>query len=485
MKIYAPHFSSKSCKYIEVEVGLLPGLPKFTIIGLPDSSLKEGVLRLKAALFNQGFDWPRGQQVVVNLRPSGLKKLNKDLEFAIALAFLIKTEQVEANHLFKSGPVLAVGDLSLQGDITLSEGLHRKTFYDWQGPIIAGHSLHSYLFDHFRVTKLANLKNLTTSFQAKINLEDVLVRPPRADLFWSPKETRLIQILALGDHSALIGGPQGCGKTTLIKQVLALKEAPSAAQFEEIQEAYPMGLSWRPQVQPHHSTPKISLIGGGVPPKMGEVSRAHHGIMILDEFLEFKKEAIEVLREALQEDEVHIARLGMPADYKTDFQALGTSNLCPCGVWNGLNSSIRCTRSIKNCKSYVNRLVGPVVDRFDVLWLKPYTTKNNLGLSGEVLSSEGFWSTEQILAHLQKVRDFKKSLGRIKSNRKLELTEIMMDLKTAWQKDAYEFSQSIRRKQAFWRVARTISELDLKDKIDKAAMVEAYMWTTNVFQKLN
>lgn len=485
MKIYAPHFSSKENKYIEIEVSLLPGLPKFTIIGLPDSSLKEGVLRLKAALFNQGFDWPRGQQVIVNLRPSGLKKLNQDLEFAIALAFLIKTEQLEPNVIFNAGPILAVGDLSLQGDITLSEGLQKKTFFDWQGPIIAGDSDKEYLFDHYRVKTIAGLKEIATSFRNRIHLEDILVRPKFSDLYWSPKEARLIQLLALGDHSALIGGPQGCGKTTLVKEILSLKEAPNLSEFEEIQEAYPQGLNWRPQVQPHHSIPKISLIGGGVPPRMGEVSRAHHGLIILDEFLEFKKESIEVLREALQEDEVHINRLGQASEFGTDFQALATSNLCPCGAWNGQNSSIRCARSIKNCKSYLTRLVGPVVDRFDILWLKPYPKTNGLGLSPEQLTCEGFKSSEDIFLELQSARVFRKELGRLTPNKKLSLDEIFRNLESPWLKEAYEFNHSFRRKLSFWRVARTLSELDLCEKVSKQVMVEAFDWTSNSFQALN
>jgi magnesium chelatase family protein len=484
MKIFAPHFLSQENKYLEVEVSLLPGLPKFTIIGLPDSSLKEGILRLKAALFNFGFDWPRGQQVVVNLKPSGLKKLNKDLEFAIALAFLIKTEQVVLPEEFKLKNILAVGDLSLSGEVHLSPGLQKKTFYDWEGPIVAGESEVNYLFDHYRIKNLLDLKDIKNYFRSKIELEDILQRPDFSDLVWSPKESRLIQLLSLGEHSALIGGPQGCGKTTLVKEILNFREAPSMIEFEEIQEAFPEGLFWRPLIQPHHSIPKISLIGGGVPPKMGEVSRAHRGIMILDEFLEFKKEAVEVLREALQEDELQVNRLGWARFFKTDFQALATTNLCPCGVWNGENYVLNCSRSLKSCKSYVHRLVGPVVDRFDILWFKDYSKVGLSNIDPSVLAERGYQTSEEIFKHLESVRKFRSDHGRLGTNRKLPLEQILTDLEADWMLEAYEFSHSLRRKFAFWRVARTLSELNLEEKITKSALNEAFEWTSNSFQKL-
>lgn len=484
MKIFAPDFSNEKNRYIEVEVGLIPGLPKFTIIGLPDSSLKEGVLRLKSALLSHGFNWPQGQQVVVNLKPSSIKKLNMDLEFAIAVSFLIQTEQIKNLEQFKNQNILAIGDLSLSGQVHLSDGLQRKTFYDWNGPIFAGDSNNSYLFDHFRISSLSDLKNILDKSHSKIHLDEVLNKPEVSDLLWNPKDARLIQILALGEHSALIGGPQGCGKTTLVKQILSLKDQPSIHEFEEIQDLYPEGLGWYPQVQPHHSTPKISLIGGGVPPKIGEVSKANHGIMILDEFLEFKKESIEVLREALQEDDVEISRLGQTVKFKTDFQALATTNLCPCGQWNGKGYAMNCSRSLKNCKSYIHRLVGPVVDRFDILWLKDYQKSSSTGLSKNELLKNGYKTTEEIFEHLKKVRKLRRELNRFEKNRKLKIETIYSDLASPWMQNVYEFKSSLRRKFAFWRVARTISELNLEEKISKADMAEAYQWTANSFQSL-
>ncbi len=484
MKIFAPDFSNDKNRYIEIEVSLLPGLPKFTIIGLPDPSLKEGVLRLKSALIQHGFDWPRGQQVIVNLKPSGIKKLNKDLEFAIAVAFLIKTEQIKDLEFLNHKNILVVGDISLSGEVHLSKGFQKKTFYDWSGPIFCGGSNQEYLFDHYRVSSLSDLKSLKSLFRDKILLEDILVKPEISDLIWSPKEVRLIQLLALGEHSALIGGPQGCGKTTLVKQILSLMEKPSLGEFEEIQDIYTDGISWRPQVLPHHSMPKISLIGGGVPPKLGEVTKAHHGIMILDEFLEFKKESIEVLREALQEDGIEISRLGYTAKFKTNFQALATTNLCPCGRWNGNGYNMSCSRSLKNCKSYIQKLVGPVVDRFDILWLKDYQGDSALGLNPDEYFKQGYRTTSQIYSQIQEVRQFRFRLGRFEKNRKLKIEDIISDVESPWMLNVYEFKNSLRRKIAFWRVARTLSELNLEEKMSKNVLAEAYQWTSNHFQSL-
>lgn len=156
--------------------------------------------------------------------------------------------------------------------------------------------------------------------------------------------------------------------------------------------------------------------------------------------------------------------MGAVYKFRTDFIALGTTNLCPCGLWGGRKTIMSCPRTLKNCKSYLDRLVGPVVDRFDILWLKDYS-KQEKKLQNQNDLPEGYKrSLLQIFEHLQSVREFRFKLGRFKKNKDLELNEIFKRVEENWLLDVYEFNASKRRQVAFWRVAATLAELNLERK---------------------
>ena len=478
MKVFCYHLTEGQCEFLEVEVQLIPGTPKISLIGLPDSSLREGVLRIQSAFLQHGFNWPRSKHIIVNLKPSRLKKLNTGMEFSIALAVLLKTKQLsftcfETESSSEDKNVLVLGDIDLNGNVNLSQNFYTQTLLNWSGEVITGFHSESLLFDHYKVSSLSQLKDLKENFQLASELSQWLKKPEYKDLEWTPEEVELIQILALGGHSALIGGPQGCGKTSLIQQVCALREPPSLKEFSETQDSHLN--TWRPIVKPHHSIPKISLIGGGVPPRRGEVSRAHRGLLVLDEFLEFKKESLEVLREAMQENQIEVSRLGTVVKYPCDFQALATTNLCPCGRWDGQGYMINCTRNLSHCKSYMSRLIGPVVDRFEVLWLKPYRKKSQ---EVKMLSS-------QIDEHLQKVREFcQLQLNRSLLNSKCDVESIESEISESWMLGAFNFDSSLRRRFAFLRVARTLADLDQSQKIKGPHLKRAHYWTQNGFLML-
>lgn len=479
MKFYALNSNNTGDSYIEIEINLIPGLPRFSIIGLPDASLKEGVLRIKSALLTHGFDWPRNQEVIVNLKPNNNKKWNQNVELAITLCFLYMTKQIVTRSSFdEDDSLLVLGDLDLMGRTTLSKELARRTFAKWKGAILTGDILEPVMFDHYSIKDIGQMKTKNLIFKPKTPLNKYIERPKIDEHFlWSEKEARLISILSLGAYNALLAGAQGSGKTTLIKEVWKLLKAPNALEFEQIQIQSARPMSWRPLVTPHHSIPKISLVGGGVPPRPGEVSRAHCGVMILDEFLEFKKESIEVLREAMQSESIEISRLGHSEKFNSKFQALATTNLCPCGKWSGIQGDyVSCARTLSVCKSYINRMVGPVLDRFQILWLKPYTKSK----SAQTIS------TSQILKNLDQIRHFRdKQKWGARCGPDVPLELIYKTLEYAWLRDVYSFQGgSERRRLAFWQVARTLADLDQSTLIREKHIKESYEWTCKGFGSL-
>ena len=471
MKFFALNTSAYGDSWVEIEINLIPGLPRFSIIGLPDTALKEGILRIKSALLAYGFEWPKNKEVIINLKPINSKKWNQNIELAILICFLHVTQQIKLKSSFNDDDsLLVLGDLNLMGQTTLSKDICARTFTNWKGKILTGCVLEPVLFDRYVIEHIGQLKNATLSFHKKTSLHEIINRPPSAHFLWTQEEARLISLLALGSFSALLAGVKGAGKTTLVKEVWRLLPAPNAHEFEEIGMQSQQCPVWRPLVFPHHTMPRVSLIGGGVPLKMGEVGRAHGGIMVLDEFLEFKKESIEVLREAMQSEEVEVSRLGQTHKFKTRFQALATTNLCPCGKWSGQEGHfVNCSRSLMTCKSYINRMIGPVMDRFHILWLKPYRTRGD----AQTICSD------DILRGLEEVRGWRaqRPWGDRACN-KLLVSEVQGLLTKRWLKDIYVFEgQSERRQQAFWQVARALADLDMVERIGETHIREAYKWT--------
>lgn len=469
MKFFTVNTNSQIESLIEIEINLIKGLPKFSIIGLPDTALKEGVLRIRSALISQGFEIPKNREVVINLKPSNFRKLNQNVELAIIICFLCVTKQIVIAEAKLDDSLLILGELDLKGNVTLDQISNSHFIKTWSGKILAGSTDQPLLFDYYSLKNISDLKNQKVVFKPKPKNSNLFKRPPfQTSLLWSRDEARLLSLLAYGEFSALLAGPHGSGKTTLAKEVWKLLKPPESFIDKSL---------WRPLVAPHHSIPKISLIGGGTPLRQGELAKAHGGVLILDEFLEFKRESLEVLREAIENDEVEISRLGQSQKYKTDFITLATTNLCPCGRWTGRPQDfVSCSKTLQSCKSYRNKLLGPLVDRFSVLWVKGYRQDNRAQKIG----------LKEILNQITKAQEFQ--LGYAKSQKlctKLELKEIWPTLKYPWLMDIYSFAGvSERRKLAFWRVSRALADLDLSEKVTEEHLREAYDWTCLDFRTL-
>ncbi len=455
---------------VEVELTLWPGLPGIQFLGLPDQHLKESAMRIKSAIKAAGFQFPVAQQILVNLRPSHLKKTSRGLELAVAAAYLWESGQIKAPILGRD--LFLYGELTLSGEVLEPEDL-AQSFQD-PGRVLMTGQIQSERPTRFRRQIVPSLRDLLTPIEmAASNQQDVPIRPLEAfERNYSEDQARLIAILAVGEHSALMAGAAGSGKSTLAQALPSFLRAPSEKQFYELKKVHSEfgeELTWRPVVKPHHSTPTMAMIGGGSVPFAGEISRAHGGVLILDELLEFSSQVQESLREPFEEGKMRVFRNGRLKEYPARAQILATTNLCPCGNWTPLeNESMNCGLGRARCRSYGRRLSGPLVDRFEIL----HFTRGigELKVSGKSLYKK-----------IKKAQDFCQTFP----NSRKPAVEILKGLSPGLLQ-AFEFEQqtSQRRKMAALRVARTLADLNLKEQIDADHIREAKEMCVRPFSEL-
>jgi magnesium chelatase family protein len=466
-------------KIVEVEVVLTPGLPQIQIVGLPDQVIKESALRIRSALKKQGFEFPKAQTILVNLRPSHLKKNSLGIELAVALGLLIETEQIKPPDYFNES--IIYGELNLSGEVIWPEDLPlwQLTLQNW--PLITGQSP-TELEHHPSLVQLKELKDLSQKIQISESRTPSwkLSPPPFLMETVNPEEAEFLKMVALGEHSSLIAGSHGSGKTTLAHTLHSLIETkisdPHIAPHTEGSPQQPREF-WRLLVKPHPTTPMMSLLGGGHWGG-GEIVRAHGGVLLMDEFLEFHPKVLEALRQPLEEGLIRVARQGSFKEYPARFLFSATTNLCPCGRWVPGNST-KCNFTLARCRSYQNRFSGPLIDRIEVLYLKQSRQNYSAQVKEKIKLSD-------IQNQLAEVRLWREQEGRgdIINSRAL-----IKDLYS--EKDLQDFDkifprslQSERRKNATLRVAKSLADLDFSPIIRPLHFERALFWAYDSFEQL-
>lgn len=483
MSVYSFVHQSFDLQKIEVEVSLVPGLPNFQIMGLPDSAIKESQFRIKSALRHQGFTWPKAQQVLVNLRPAHLKKSSPGLDLAIAYAYLLKTKQIESPVNSKKGKLFVYGELSLEGKVFIpDEFLYATLDLGNLDSLISGKNKNFVsLKKYYSVSQLSDLKLLMQHNISSVDLaaETVSSRPPFLDLQFSPRVAELLSVAALGGHSLFLAGPAGSGKSTFCKALHQLQKDPSLAEAQEIKKVgqyFGKVSNWRPMVSPHHSTPALSMIGCGYPPQPGEITRANGGTLILDEFLEFASQSQEALREPLETGEIFVSRRGKSCKFPAKFQLIATSNLCKCGDLVP-NKIINCSYSLARCRSYLEKLSGPLLDRFSILsFTHKWKAKgSNLSLFDASVNKGKPTSVEAVFCKVEKIRSFIKTTRPLQEtvNHFLPAEVIIKDVDMFYYQNCMPIFKSYRRELAFLRVARSYADLALSVKIEKNHLEKA------------
>ncbi|UOF01762.1 ATP-binding protein [Bdellovibrio reynosensis] len=462
---------------VDVEISFIPGLPQVQFLGLPDQAIKESIHRIKSALRAQDFDFPKAQQVLVNLRPAHLKKSSRGLELAVALGILWESEQIRKPKLDE---VFVYGELSLNGEVFEPDDLC-EDFEDDQVTVWTGRVRDTTApFDRAALSVLKDVQ--TPLVVAKQPRQFPLVRPQFGlDLNFPERQAEMLKLVALGEHSLLLAGPAGSGKSTFAKTLQSLLAAPSQDDIQEIirnnKTKKDEVINWRPLIQPHHSTSPLGLIGGGIPPFKGEISRAHKGILVLDELLEFHPRAQEALREPMEESRIRIRRGRYYEDHPAENLVIATTNLCPCGDWTP-QAKVVCGRSLKKCQSYMERLSGPLVDRFQVIF---FTKKREDGQAQ---------SGMDILAAIETARNFRKGLAGkdprfVKPSGRWTWDELIRDLPSFYLQELFPKELASRRRDlATLRVARTFADLEACEKMLPAHVEKALKITFLPFESL-
>ena len=454
MKIKSLTEISNQYEIIEVEISFLPGLPQIHFLGRADNHLKESALRIRSAFRACGFQFPQTQKIVVNLTPSHLKKVSTGIELAVALGILQMTDQVTGTD-FQNYVIF--GELSLEGEVQFP-ALSRFIPDQAQFKILSGRGLEQYQ-SGFQIEKL-----IDATFAREVpRIANRKLKAPLSPVsHLTIRQAQALKILCVGEHHALIAGSQGSGKTMLVEALQSLMNPPSFETLNFHESHFSQKLNWRPVARPHHTVSPLSMVGGGVPPKPGEITRAHGGLLFLDEMMEFKSPTLEVLREALSSQKVTVSRGLQSKSFLADFQMIGTTNLCPCGKWTP-GKMRNCSFNEKRCRSVLQKLSGPLMDRLQgFLYFDEKAERPKI-------------SVDQVKTEIQKVREFQKTQNRKVVNRLFDETNLSSQELTIWNQFNSNFElSSVRRRQATLSWARTLADLDLSPDIKAEHLQGAY-----------